>query len=143
MPRTADSHHIRYRHASRLRRSQKAHQDSPLLGNDAHLTYDKTRLRRIQNRLFAGSAEIACHRCNDGGITLVGVRQVAGVMDEFSRPADWTFHSHGFSKQYDRQVINGHRLLVQVARQRVWVVTSCRSMRTLKAGMKILYVLQR
>src|SRR5450830_8049 len=52
-----------------------------LLRESAHLAHNAIRFCRVQDRLSAGWAEITSHRRNNGGFTLVGVRQIAGVVD--------------------------------------------------------------
>lgn len=55
--------------------------------------HDAIRFRRIQDGLDTGRAEVARHCRYDGGFTLVSVGQVAGVVDQFSRAANRTFHA--------------------------------------------------
>jgi len=53
----------------------------------------------VQDDFPVTGAEVAGHRCNGGGFTLLGVGHVARVVDQFRRAAAWTFHGYNSLKE--------------------------------------------
>ena len=63
-----------------------------------HLAHDALGFGHVGDGLIARGAKISRYRWNHGGFALVGVGQVAGVVDQFRHAANRTFHGHSSLK---------------------------------------------
>jgi hypothetical protein len=62
-----------------------------LLVERLHLAHDPSGLSHTGDGLITGRAKIGGHSKNRGGFALVGVRRVAGVVNQLTRAANRTF----------------------------------------------------